>query len=413
MSVLSSLKGLFAQAEPVQPGVYHYRSPMDAPNRYRLHLRVESDGSGVLIVNASTVLHLNVTATEYARFMIDGVSVAESAERMSRRYRVAREAAEADARRLRETIDKLLSAEDVCPITYLDINRIEPFQTPSSAPYRVDLALTYRCDNQCAHCYVERPRDTAELSTGDWRKAMDRLWAVGVPHLCFTGGEATLRDDLETLITYAEDVGFVTGLLTNGRRLGDRAYLDSLVAAGLDHVQITLESHDEAVHNAMVGSPAWRETVQGVRNSVDADLYVLTNTTLTRANLANIQRTVDFIADLGVPAFACNGLIYSGLGKEYDAGIPEAELADVLSEVAEAAERNNLRFIWYTPTQYCHLNPVELQMGIKSCTAAKYNVCVEPNGDVIPCQSYYRPLGNALRNEWSDIWNHPIARGLR
>ncbi|NIV39991.1 MAG: radical SAM protein, partial [Anaerolineae bacterium] len=59
-----------------------------------------------------------------------------------------------------------------------------------------------------------------------------------------------------------EDIGLITGLQTNGRKLADRAYLDELLLAGLDHIQITLESHDAAIHDRMVGvEGAWAETV--------------------------------------------------------------------------------------------------------------------------------------------------------
>jgi radical SAM protein with 4Fe4S-binding SPASM domain len=50
---------------------------------------------------------------------------------------------------------------------------------------------------------------------------------------------------------------------------------------------------------------------------------------------------------------------------------------------------------------------------MKACTAALYNMCVEPDGAVIPCQSYYEPLGYLLRDPWEAIWNHDLARGLR
>ena len=62
--------------------------------------------------------------------------------------------------------------------------------------------------------------------------------------MVFTGGEPTLRADLPELIAHAEINGQITGLNTNGRRLSDRRFVESLVEAGLDHVQITLESHD-------------------------------------------------------------------------------------------------------------------------------------------------------------------------
>jgi radical SAM protein with 4Fe4S-binding SPASM domain len=206
----------------------------------------------------------------------------------------------------------------------------------------------------------------------------------------------------------------VTGLQTNGRRLRDRAYLDELLAAGLDHVQITLESHDPAIHDHMVGvEGAWQETVEGIRTVVDADIYMMTNTTMTTENVGGIQETIAFAASLGVPTFGCNSLIYSGAAVAVGNGIREGDLEPILERVKEATQEHHMRLIWYTPTQYCELDPVGMELGIKGCTAARYNMCVEPNGDVIPCQSYYVALGNILSDSWEAIWEHELARYLR
>jgi radical SAM protein with 4Fe4S-binding SPASM domain len=40
-------------------------------------------------------------------------------------------------------------------------------------------------------------------------------------------------------------------------------------------------------------------------------------------------------------------------------------------------------------------------------------MCIEPDGAVLPCQSYYQPLGNLLSDPWDAIWNHPLALSLR
>jgi radical SAM protein with 4Fe4S-binding SPASM domain len=40
-------------------------------------------------------------------------------------------------------------------------------------------------------------------------------------------------------------------------------------------------------------------------------------------------------------------------------------------------------------------------------------MCIESNGDVLPCQSYYTSLGNFLRDDWDSIWNHKLAVQLR
>jgi radical SAM protein with 4Fe4S-binding SPASM domain len=72
-----------------------------------------------------------------------------------------------------------------------------------------------------------------------------------------------------------------------------------------------------------------------------------------------------------------------------------------------------LKFLWYTPTQYCQLDPVALGLGVKSCTAALINACVGPNGDVYPCQSYFESLGNILTDPWIKIWHNPLAESIR
>ncbi len=154
--------------------------------------------------------------------------------------------------------------DGACPIHELDLETTMPFSAPPSAPYRMDLALTYRCNNDCAHCYNARERNFPELDTEHWNKILDKLWDLGVPHIVFTGGEATLRNDLPELIAHAESNGQITGLNTNARRLADMNYVQQLVEAGLDHVQITVESCDEQIHDEMVRAKgAFRQTIAG------------------------------------------------------------------------------------------------------------------------------------------------------
>lgn len=415
MNLLDRIKGWFEPYQPLSPGIYHYQTPPNAPTQYRLHLRVEKDGHGVLLINAARVLHLNQTATEHAKLLLEDKSPLEAAQEIARRYDVPQTTARADFEELQQAITEIAEGgEEVCPVSYLDIERIEPLSPQLSAPYRMDLALTYRCQNDCPHCYVGRPKDFPEMPAEEWKRVIDRCWELGIPHLTFTGGEATLRPDLVELVQYAEDVGLVTGLQTNGRRLRNRAYLDELLLAGLDHIQITLESHDPAVHDRMSGAQgAWQETVDAIKTVVDAEIYMMTNTTITTENVDGLEETIAFIASLGVPTFGCNSLIYSGAAVCVGSGIAEKDLGPIMERVKKATEEHNLRLIWYTPTKYCEFDPTGLELGIKGCTAARYNMCVEPNGDAIPCQSYYVALGNILHDPWEEIWEHELARYLR
>ena len=238
MSLLEKAKSWFAPIKPLSREVLHYQTPPDADQQYRLHLRVEEDGRGLLVVNAATVLHLNQTATEYARLLIQGVGEEEVAARMARRYRVGRSQARDDYVRLRDHVLTLATTPDLCPVTFLGMERAEPFSAETSAPYRVDLALTYHVDESGTLDPEARRRVDRELTTDEWQRILRSLWDVGVPHVCFTGGEPTLRDDLVELVRYAEEQGLVTGLLTDGRQLREQGYLDELLLAGLDHLAI-------------------------------------------------------------------------------------------------------------------------------------------------------------------------------
>lgn len=70
-SLRKSILNLFSPVEPIPAGTYHYIAPPEDPRNYRLHLRLEPGGKGILIVNAATVLHMNETAAEYAYHLVN------------------------------------------------------------------------------------------------------------------------------------------------------------------------------------------------------------------------------------------------------------------------------------------------------------------------------------------------------
>ena len=394
-------------------GVYHY-SREDRGGKARIHLRLEADGHGLLLVNANRAFHLNPTAALMAYLALEKVPQPAAVKAITRQYKVPGESALLDYAQFLPQLDELTAPDGACPVHELDLDILAPFSKQPSAPYRMDLALTYRCNNNCPHCYNARPRTFPEMDTAAWKRTLDLLWSIGIPHIVFTGGEPTLRPDLPELIAHAENLGQITGINTNGRKLKDPAFVQSLVAAGLDHVQITLESHNPAIHDHMVAPHgAWEETVAGVRNALATRLFVMTNTTLLQENAPFLSDTLDFLADLGVPTIGLNALIYSGRGSTVGTGLAESALPPLLDLARSKTEATNQRLIWYTPTQYCNFDPVQMDLGVKGCSAALYNMCIEPNGDVLPCQSYYTSLGNILADPWQSIWQHDLAVSLR
>lgn len=407
------LKTLLSKPPRVEPGLHHYLREEDG-YRARIHLRIDPDGHGTLIINANRVVHFNPTAALMAYLVLEDTPDLKAIQALRRHYWVSKTQAVEDYAQFKSDLSEIIRP-DSCPICALDgLEITAPFSSRPSAPYRMDLALTYRCNNDCSHCYNGRPRTFPELETDQWKEIIDRVWYLGIPHIVFTGGEPSLRDDLPELVAHAEANGQITGLNTNARRLSDMDFLEALVEAGLDHVQITVESHDPEIHDRMVARRgAWNQTIAGLRNVLNTPLYVMTNTTILQANKPYLSKTLDFLAREGVPTIGLNALIYSGRGLTVGTGLRESELPPLLDLARIKTGQNSQRLIWYTPTQYCQFDPTQLELGVKGCTAALYNMCIEPDGGVIPCQSYYHQLGNFLADPWNSIWNHELAVRLR
>lgn len=392
-------------------GVHKYDGRGDL-KLHRFHLRVDSESKGALLVDASSIIFLNGTALDYVRCALEGRSEKAAAKYMRRRYRgLDKIKAMEDFRRIKAELLSFLSGDQEV------LNMIGP-DKPSigkddfPAPYRMDLALTYRCQNKCDHCYNE-PREMKELTAEQWKQVISKTWELGIPHIVFTGGEPTMYEGLPELVARSEEFGQVTGMVSNGRRLGEPGYLHDLVAKGLDHVQITVLSSHEALHDRLVeATGAWKETIEGLRMALKEEMYVSTNTTIMRSNLDDLEETMRFLITIGVKNIAFNGIIRSGKGIETE-GITYPELAAVLTRLKAIAAEGKVKLIWYTPTPYHEFNPVNYGLGIKQCTACSLNMAIEPDGTVLPCQSYYEPLGNILTDPWVKIWDHDLCKKIR
>lgn len=413
MTLWDSIKALF-RSQPEQgpkEGAYKFDGK-DEFSHHRFHLRVDNEGRGVLIIDASKLVFLNGTALDYAKCVLEGRGEKHAVRYMRRRYRgLDKATALRHFNSVRVQLREYLKG-DIGTIQVMGSESLTAGADKLRAPYRMDLALTYRCQNDCGHCYNEQ-KDKKELTAEQWESVLDKLWSIGVPHVVFTGGEPTLYEHLDDLVRKSEDLGQVTGLITNGRSLRQQGYLKNLVSIGLDHVQITVLSHRESIHDELAGCQgAWKETMEGLKTALGEDLYVSTNTTIMRSNFDDIEETMRFLVGLGVKNIAFNSIIRSGKGEDA-VGVDYDELKTLLLRLKGIERESGINMIWYSPTPYCEFNPINFGLGIKQCTACAINMAVEPDGTVLPCQSYYEPLGNILTDPWDKIWDHELCKSIR
>ena len=368
----------FTKVEPIPAGIYQKQSAPSDPTPYRMHLRLQQDGSGVLIVNAATVLHLNPTAAEYAYHFIKGSLPEEAGKEVAARYRVNKSIAIKDYNNFADRIQTLLTTPDLDPVSYLDFERVAPHSTKLTAPLRLDCALTYRLPEGALTDYTPTKRVDRELTTAEWLGILDKAWQVGIPHVTFTGGEATLREDLPDLIAQAEKNGQVCGLLTDGLKLADKNYLEMLLQTGLDHLLFMLQPGNDRSWKAL-------ETI------MPEDIFVTVHLTVTKENAQKVPELLERLPALGVKSLS---LTFSD---------PQLPTTDIQNKAAVLG----LTLKFDLPVPYSADHPVAMETVEDNIPsgAGKAWLYVEPDGDVLPAQGMAdKILGNFLRDPWETIY---------
>ena len=379
MNIINRLADRFAKIQPLPAGVYH-KQDMQDNKPYRVHLRLKPDGSGIFILNASTVLQLNATAAEYAYHFIRGTEPKEAVRQISSRYRVSKEIAREDYQDFMDRIETLISTPDLDPVSFLDFERATPHSADLSAPLRLDCALTYRLRADSSAEYAPVKRVDRELTTDEWRAILNKAWQAGIPHVTFTGGEATLRDDLPDLIAHAEKNGQVCGLLSDGLRFLENDYLDLLLQTGLDHILFLLQPEDDK---------SWA----ALEKAMAEDIFVTVHLTLNQENIPSAEEVLARVAKLEVKSLSLTSSAES--------------LRDTFDALRDKAAALGLTLKFDLPVPYSASNPVvyEAQEAAIPEGAGKAWLYVEPDGDVLPSQGNSdKVLGNLLRDEWKKIY---------
>lgn len=432
-----------AQYRAYKKGVSHCTFNPEGPGVVRIHLippkfRLFRSSAYIVILNGYYLLPMGYSwALMLQHFMeevnrFDGRPITEADEKTIIRNtfrRVRRAYPIVPVRDLEEDLEELMDilfavAQGQDPDAEIEKLSIRTYRDNMTAPHRMDLMVSamtdscgkWQCNQKCVFCYAagQEMGKTKELTTGEWKRVIDRLEDARVPMVTFTGGEPTQRSDIAELVGYAKRM--VTRLNTNGVNLTPELVRD-LKAAGLDSLQVTLYSHDENIHNALVGSRHFHDTVQGIRNAVAAGLDISINTPLCQKN-ADYDKTLAFAHSLGVRFVTVSGLICTGMAginhEEYD--LSSAELFQIVKNTKEFCDSHEMEIDFTSPGLIGKDKLEALGMNVPMCGAALSNMAVAPDGTVVPCQSWLgadAALGNILTDSFKGIWNHPKCKALR
>ncbi len=247
--------------------------------------------------------------------------------------------------------------------------------------------VTHRCPLQCPYCSnpLELDRVAGELDTASWCRVLDEAASLGVLQVHFSGGEPLVRRDLASLVGHAARAGLYTNLITSAVLL-DQERLDALVAAGLDHVQISFQDVEDAAGDRVAGyKNAQRLKREAAARVQAAGLPLTVNAVVHRQNLARLGAMIDAAVDLGARRLEVAHVQYYGWALANRAALlpTRAQLDEATATVEAARERLRGRLVIdYVVPDYHAALP-------KACMSGwgRRFMNLTPTGKALPCHA--------------------------
>jgi len=278
---------------------------------------------------------------------------------------------------------------------------------PVPNPLALIAEVTHRCPLHCVYCSnpLELAGTDAELSTEEWTSVFRQSGKLGMLHAHFTGGEPLARPDLTELIAAARAAGLYTNLITSGIGLNEQR-LQALVAAGLDHIQISFQDSREAAANWIAGAKAHAHKIELSRVIRHHKIAFTVNLVVHRQNLDHLEEMVAFIEQLNPDRVEIAHTQYYGWALANRAALmpTRTQLERAVTIVADAEQRlaGRIRIDSVVPDYYAQYP--------KACMGGwgRRLMLINPAGKVLPCHAAEVLPGLSFENvrektlEW--IW---------
>ena len=276
------------------------------------------------------------------------------------------------------------------------------------APIAMLAELTHRCPLSCPYCSnpVELAQKSLELDTSDWVRVFQQAAELGVLQLHLSGGEPAAHRDLVDLVKAARDAGLYTNLITSGIGLTERR-LQELDAAGLDHIQLSLQGTDADMADRIGGyKGGFQRKMQVAEWIKDIGFPLTLNAVVHRQNLHQLPRAIEMALEMNARRIEVAIVQFHGWAmSNRDALMPTKEQAQEASRVvAEARDRLKGQLVLdYVPADY-HADYPKRCMGGWGTTGLN----VAPDGEVLPCHAAQTikslKFDNVRTKSLSEIW---------
>ncbi len=365
----------------VEPGLYHYLREVDGSNT-KFHLRVDSNGAGVLLANATAAARLRPSGSIIAKALLDGEDDPSIVAKLQSTYRdVSASQATDDIERVRSILRDLESPGDNFPI----LNLADPSFGPDVAPLKKPLS---------ADVPLADPKILVPI--------LDRLWEEGIPHVTLIAPAGFERADLVRGVERAEDLGMIAGVRARGSDLADEAFVAELANAGVDHVNLLYLSCNVEIHDAIAGSGDHAAVLQALEHSRSNEVCVVAEVGLIEPTLDALEETVEALKAADVSTIAFSALATDDPAQGPAALAPE-QLVQTSQMIEEMADAMSVRHLWYPPRQRAVGVSLVEQICQGPRTSGDHAIRVENDGSVFVARGPWRAVGNILHDSWEKL----------
>ena len=237
------------------------------------------------------------------------------------------------------------------------------------------ISVTDRCNLRCCYCMPEGVQDVGMKNI----LTFEEIWEIvrtgvslGITHIRITGGEPLVRKDCVDLIRGIREIPGVETITmtTNGVLLGN--YAKQLKEAGVDGVNISLDTLDPEEFFKITGKRELQEVLAGIRAVKTAGLPVKLNA-VNRKELDPIP-LVRYAQEENLPLRFIE-MMPVGYGKKY-VGRSNEELRETLEAVCGNAEcmtnREELSRMGSGPAVYYQFSDLKVPVGFISAIHGKF-----------------------------------------
>lgn len=256
----------------------------------------------------------------------------------------------------------------------------------SFVPLALIAELTHRCPLHCVYCSnpFELQKSASELSTDEWQRVFREAAGLGSLHVHLTGGEPLARKDIVELVAGARAAGLYTNLITSGIGLPENK-LQDLLAAGLEHIQLSFQDSREEAANAIAGARTHGLKVELARMIRQQPVAFTMNIVVHRGNLDRLDEIIKFAEQLQPDRLEIANVQYYGWAlPNREALLPtRAQVENSVLTIAKAQERlcGKLRIDYVVPDYYARYP--------KACMGGwgRRLMLIDPSGRALPCHA--------------------------